>query len=161
MFVLRYHSPIIYRYERKGNCRRGGTISSPACGYYGGEPSLQLTALLIELLHKLDKEVAVETNGTHILPENVDWITLSPKDAFIASPAAKVVLKRCNEMKVVFTGNELPNYDNIACDHYFLQPCDVDDAEQNKKIIEATIAYCLQHPKWRLSLQTHKLLGIR
>ena len=127
----------------------------------GGEPALQLTALLIELLHKLDKEVAVETNGTHILPENVDWITLSPKDAFIASPAAKVVLKRCNEMKVVFTGNELPNYDNIACDHYFLQPCDVDDAEQNKKIIEATIAYCLQHPKWRLSLQTHKLLGIR
>lgn len=127
----------------------------------GGEPSLQLTALLIELLHKLDKEVAVETNGTHILPENVDWITLSPKDAFIASPAAKVVLKRCNEMKVVFTGNELPNYDNIACDHYFLQPCDVDDAEQNKKIIEATIAYCLQHPKWRLSLQTHKLVGIR
>ena len=119
----------------------------------GGEPSLQLTALLIELLHKLDKEVAVETNGTHILPENVDWITLSPKDAFIASPAAKVVLKRCNEMKVVFTGNELPNY--------VLQPCDVDDAEQNKKIIEATIAYCLQHPKWRLSLQTHKLLGIR
>lgn len=127
----------------------------------GGEPSLQLTALLIEQLHKLDKEVAVETNGTHILPENVDWITLSPKDAFIASPVAKVVLKRCNEMKVVFTGNELPNYDNIACDHYFLQPCDVDDAEQNKKIIEATIAYCLQHPKWRLSLQTHKLLGIR
>lgn len=127
----------------------------------GGEPSLQLTALLIELLHKLDKEVAVETNGTHILPENVDWITLSPKDAFIVSPAVKVVLKRCNEMKVVFTGNELPNYDNIACDHYFLQPCDVDDAEQNKKIIEATIAYCLQHPKWRLSLQTHKLLGIR
>lgn len=127
----------------------------------GGEPSLQLTALLIELLHKLDKEVAVETNGTHILPENVDWITLSPKDAFIASPAAKVVLERCNEMKIVFTGNELPNYDNIACDHYFLQPCDVDDAEQNKKIIEATIAYCLQHPKWRLSLQTHKLLGIR
>ena len=127
----------------------------------GGEPSLQLTALLIELLHKLDKEVAVETNGTHILPEKVDWITLSPKDAFIASPAAKVVLKSCNEMKVVFTGNELPNYDNIACDHYFLQPCDVDDAEQNKKIIEATIAYCLQHPKWRLSLQTHKLLGIR
>ena len=60
----------------------------------GGEPSLQLTALLIELLHKLDKEVAVETNGTHILPENVDWITLSPKDAFIASPADKVVLKR-------------------------------------------------------------------
>lgn len=88
----------------------------------GGEPSLQLTALLIELLHKLDKEVAVETNGTHILPENVDWITLSPKDAFIASPAAKVVLKRCNEMKVVFTGNELPNYDNIACDHYFCNP---------------------------------------
>lgn len=127
----------------------------------GGEPSLQLTALLIELLHKLDKEVAVETNGTHILPENVDWITLSPKDAFIASPAAKVVLKRCNEMKVVFTGNGLPNYDNIACDHYFLQPCDVDDAELNKKIIKATIAYCLQHPKWRLSLQTHKLLGIR
>lgn len=127
----------------------------------GGEPSLQLTASLIEMLHGLGKEVAVETNGTHILPENVDWITLSPKGAFITSVSANVVLKRCNEIKVVFTGNELPNYDDIACDHYFLQPCDVGDEEKNKEIVEATIAYCLQHPKWRLSLQTHKLVGIR
>ncbi len=127
----------------------------------GGEPSLQLTASLIELLHSLGKEVAVETNGTHLLPENVDWITLSPKDAFITSASAKVVLKHCNEMKVVFAGNELPNYDDIACDHFFLQPCDVGDEGKNKEIVEATIAYCLQHPKWRLSLQTHKLVGIR
>lgn len=127
----------------------------------GGEPSLQLTASLIELLHSLGKEVAVETNGTHFLPENVDWITLSPKDAFITSASAKVVLKHCNEMKVVFAGNELPNYDDIACDHFFLQPCDVGDKGKNKEIVEATIAYCLQHPKWRLSLQTHKLVGIR
>lgn len=127
----------------------------------GGEPSLQLTASLIELLHSLGKEVAVETNGTHFLPENVDWITLSPKDAFITSTSAKVVLKHCNEMKVVFTGKELPNYDDIACDHFFLQPCDVGDEGKNKEIVEATIAYCLQHPKWRLSLQTHKLVGIR
>lgn len=127
----------------------------------GGEPSLQLTASLIELLHSLGKEVAIETNGTHFLPENVDWITLSPKDAFITSASAKVVLKHCNEMKVVFTGNDLPNYDDIACDHFFLQPCDVGDEGKNKEIVEATIAYCLQHPKWRLSLQTHKLVGIR
>lgn len=127
----------------------------------GGEPSLQLTASLIELLHSLGKEVAVETNGTHFLPENVDWVTLSPKDAFITSASAKVVLKHCNEMKVVFTGNDLPNYDDIACDHFFLQPCDVGDEGKNKEIVEATIAYCLQHPKWRLSLQTHKLVGIR
>lgn len=127
----------------------------------GGEPSLQLTASLVDLMHKLGKEVAVETNGTHGLPENVDWITLSPKDAFVASISAKVVIKRCNEMKVVYTGHELHDYDDIMCDHYFLQPCDVGDVVKNKEIVKATIDYCLKHPKWRLSLQTHKLLGIR
>lgn len=127
----------------------------------GGEPSLQLTASLVDKLHELGKEVAVETNGTHLLPDNVDWITLSPKDAFITSASAKVVLKRCNEMKVIFKGNELPQYDDIACAYYFLQPCDVGDVERNKEIVKAAIDYCLKHPKWRLSLQTHKLIGIR
>lgn len=127
----------------------------------GGEPSLQLTTSLVDLLHDMGKEVAVETNGTHSLPENVDWITLSPKDAFVASASAKIVLKRCNEIKVVFTGDELPNYNDIACDHYFLQPCDVGDLSKNNEIVKAAIDYCLEHPKWRLSLQTHKLVGIR
>lgn len=127
----------------------------------GGEPSLQLTASLVELLHQQDKFVAVETNGTHPLPTNVDWITLSPKSPFIHTDKAKVCLKKCNELKVVYTGQPLSDFSYIKSDNYFLQPCETEDTEQNKRILKETIAYCLSHPQWRLSLQTHKLIGVR
>lgn len=132
----------------------------------GGEPSLFLTASLVDLLHKYGKFVAVETNGTHPLPENVDWVTLSPKDAFIhaegekANPATPV-LTRCNEIKVVFGGSPIPDYSHIAATHQFLQPCDTGNEEKNRQIIQETIAFIQAHPSWRLSLQTHKLLNIR
>ena len=93
----------------------------------GGEPSLQLTASLVESLHRIGKKVAVETNGTRQLPDNVDWVTLSPKDLFL-SPQAKVVLRRADEIKVVYDGKHEPDtYSNIEVRHRFLQPCDTGD----------------------------------
>lgn len=127
----------------------------------GGEPSLQLTNSLVEGLHGVGKYVAVETNGTHELPSNVDWITLSPKDHFVRTDAA-IVLRRCNEIKVVFTEQGLPSeYAEVQADQHFLQPCDVGDEARNAEILKRTIDYCLAHPIWRLSLQTHKLIGVR
>ncbi len=127
----------------------------------GGEPSLQLTESLVDKLHEIGKYVAVETNGTHLLPENVDWITLSPKDAFVTGTQSKIVLKRCNELKLVFTGAPLADYSMIDVAHYFLQPCDMGNEAKNKEILEDTINYCLAHPQWHLSLQMHKLIGVR
>lgn len=127
----------------------------------GGEPSLQLTRSLVDLLHKAGKHVAVETNGTHPLPDNVDWITLSPKDAFLPVAAAHVVLGRCDEIKLVYTGAPLPEYPDLHVRHLFLQPCDTGQEDRNRQLLAEAINYCLQHPEWRLSLQTHKLTGIR
>lgn len=132
----------------------------------GGEPALQLTESLVEMLHLLGKTVAVETNGTVELPENVDWITLSPKDMFFGEKA-KPVLKYADELKLVFDGDCkdarpcVSTYANINVKHRFLQPCDTGDPEKNNEIIQKTIEYCKEHPEWRLSLQTHKILNIR
>ena len=127
----------------------------------GGEPALQLTESLVEMLHLLGKTVAVETNGTVELPKNVDWITLSPKDAFLGEKATPV-LKYADELKLIFDDKNEPKlYQNININHRFLQPCDTGDASKNKEIIQKTIEYCKEHPEWRLSLQTHKILNIR
>lgn len=127
----------------------------------GGEPALQLTESLVEALHVIDKTVAVETNGTLALPDNVDWITLSPKDTWLKGEAAPV-LERANELKVVFDGVHEPQaYSNIAVSHRFLQPCDTGDAERNAEIVQATIEYIKKNPAWRLSMQIHKILNIR
>lgn len=117
----------------------------------GGEPSLQATERLVDLLHQRGKRVAIETNGTHALPTNLDWVTLSPKEG------SKAVLERANEVKVVFTEQTDQDVEkwrtSIRADHYFLQPCSC-------KNTEAVVDYILQHPQWRLSLQTHKYIGI-
>ena len=133
----------------------------------GGEPALQLTESMVEMLHLLGKTVAVETNGTIELPENVDWITLSPKDMFLGEKA-KPILREADELKLVFTENMckddvhiVSTYAHINVKHRFLQPCDTGDPEKNKEIIQKTIEYCKEHPEWRLSLQTHKILNIR
>ena len=90
---------------------------SPWVVVTGGEPSLQLTASLVESLHRIGKKVAVETNGTCQLPDNVDWVTLSPKDLFLG-PQAKVVLRRADEIKVVYDGEHEPDtYSNIEVRH--------------------------------------------
>lgn len=133
----------------------------------GGEPALQLTESLVEMLHLLGKTVAVETNGTVELPKNVDWITLSPKDMFLGEKA-KPVLTAADELKLVFSEDMcrdasqcVSRYAHIKVAHRFLQPCDTGDAAKNAEITKKTIEFCKEHPEWRLSLQTHKLLNIR
>lgn len=120
----------------------------------GGEPLLQLDAPAVEALHARGFQVAVETNGTQAPPAGVDWICVSPK------AGAPLVLCAGNELKLVYpqTGAEPVRFEELRFDHFFLQPMDGPDAAGNTR---AALAYCLAHPRWRLSLQTHKLLGIR
>lgn len=113
----------------------------------GGEPSLWIDDHLIDLLHEADKYVCVETNGTRQLPDTIDWVTCSPKEG---SP---VVLKKTDEIKVVYTGQDVSAYLAIPTTHHFLQPC---SCRNTKEVVE----YILHHPEWRLSLQTHKLIEI-
>ncbi|MBR5353099.1 MAG: radical SAM protein [Bacteroidales bacterium] len=133
---------------------------SPWVVVTGGEPSLSLTPSLVEALHQIGKKVAVETNGTRPLPNNVDWVTLSPKDLFLGTQA-RVTLRRADELKVVFDGVHEPDtYSDIDVRYRFLQPCDTGDPDRNRTIVQQTVEYIKAHPEWRLSLQTHKLLNI-
>jgi 7-carboxy-7-deazaguanine synthase len=119
----------------------------------GGEPLLQVDAALIEALHAQGFEVAVETNGTIKAPAGLDWICVSPK------ADAKLEQTSGNELKLVFPQQKIKpeNVEGLAFDHFFLQPM---DGEQVAANTQATVEYCLAHPKWRLSLQMHKQLGI-
>jgi 7-carboxy-7-deazaguanine synthase len=120
----------------------------------GGEPLLQLDSTLIRALHGEGFEIGIETNGTLLPPDDVDWICVSPK------ALADLLLVRGNELKLIYPqeGAEPERYTGLAFDHFFLQPMDNPQRAQNTA---AAIEYCLAHPKWRLSLQTHKLIGIR
>ncbi|HEX4198010.1 MAG TPA: 7-carboxy-7-deazaguanine synthase [Caulobacteraceae bacterium] len=120
----------------------------------GGEPLLQLDAALIEALHAEGFSIAVETNGTIAAPDGLDWICVSPKaDAPLAQTAGQ-------ELKLVYPqpGVDPARYEILAFERFSLQPMDGPDREANTS---AAIAYCLSHPRWRLSLQTHKYLGLR
>ena len=127
----------------------------------GGEPSLFVDEQLLQALHLTGKKIAIETNGTRPLPSGIDWVTLSPKFGFEGGDAMPCVLDRCDELKVVYTGQDLSQYDSIAAEHRFLQPCYVDDEEQRFLNQRQCVDAVLSNPKWRLSLQTHRLLGIR
>lgn len=107
------------------------------------------------------KIIAIETNGTCLLPNGIDWITLSPKHGFEGGETKPCILTECNELKVVYTGQDLSQYDNIHAVHRFLQPCYVDDEQQRQANVLACVNAVLTHPGWRLSLQTHRLLGIK
>lgn len=125
----------------------------------GGEPTLQLTSSLIDLLHAEGRYVMMETNGTHPLPDGceVDWITCSPK-------GAPLRIQRIDEVKVVFddkSAQDIQQYESLPAKEYRLQPCDVQDPDRNRQILKATIDYCLAHPQWKLSLQTHKIINVR
>lgn len=125
----------------------------------GGEPTLQLTASLIDALHGIGKRIAIETNGTRPLPGTVDFVTLSPKDSWCSN--AKVVLESADEIKIVFDGKTDPQrYLAIPANHYFLQPCDTGDAAESQRILSDCVAYVLSHPQFRLSLQTQKIIHI-
>jgi 7-carboxy-7-deazaguanine synthase (Cx14CxxC type) len=120
----------------------------------GGEPLLQLDAPLIEALHARGFEVAIESNGTLPAPPGVDWVCISPK------AGADFVQQTGDELKLVFpqAGAEPERYERLEFANFFLQPMDGPDRDANTR---AAIEYCLAHPRWRLSLQTHKLLGLR
>lgn len=120
----------------------------------GGEPSLQVDRLLVDLLHSHGYELAMETNGTHPIVDGIDWITCSPK--------GNTVIKRCNELKCIFEETtQVPDDHGISAEYKYLQPCDVQDAERNAQIVKRCFDYILQHPEWRMSLQTHKLVGFK
>lgn len=128
----------------------------------GGEPALQLNNKMIELLHNAEKTVAVETNGTKELPKWVDWITVSPKEPYVGK-AGKVILTSADEVKIVLddkTKHEDPTY-GVRADWYFVQPCDTGDKERNKAIMQQCVEFIKKNPKWRLSLQTQKILNVR
>jgi 7-carboxy-7-deazaguanine synthase (Cx14CxxC type) len=119
----------------------------------GGEPLLQLDQLLLRSLHSRQFEIAVETNGTLRAPDGVDWICVSPK------VGAKLMQKSGDELKLVYpqSGIEPGGFESLPFRHFFLQPLDGPSRDMNTQL---AVQYCLDHPMWRLSLQTHKLLGI-
>lgn len=121
--------------------------------FTGGEPLLQLDAALIEAMHRVGFAIAIETNGTLPVPPGVDWICVSPK------MGAKLVVEKGNEIKVVIpqAAQELSAYEQLDFEHFFVQPMDGPLAEFNTRL---AIDTCKRNPKWKLSLQTHKLLQI-
>ena len=132
----------------------GGAGGRPCVVCTGGEPLLQLDAAAVSALKARGFEVAVETNGTQAAPPGLDWICVSPK------AGAELSLCAGNELKLVFpqAGAEPGRFESLAFDHFFLQPMDGPLVERHTR---EALAYCLANPRWRLSLQTHKLLGIR
>ena len=127
----------------------------------GGEPSLFIDHDFVALLkHYTGKRIAIETNGTNPLPDNIDWVTLSPKGAYPGGDTFPLVIDRCDELKVVYTGQPLDGYFKISATHRFLQPCFCADPDLRDANLQATIQAVLADPRWRLSLQTHRLLNI-
>ena len=144
----------------------------------GGEPSLQVDKPLVDALHAAGFYICIETNGTHPLPEGIDWITCSPKETSLQHSAvsgqAPLALKRVNEVKVVFTGTYDPEVwrSQLEAEHWMLQPLRftgewlidhaVDEWEDDRNDnLDDTVRYILAHPFWRLSVQLHKIVGLR
>jgi len=134
----------------------------------GGEPTLQADEQLVALLHDQGYEVAMESNGTRPAPHNIDWLTISPKTPLTWKD--KNGWRWPDELKVVFEKDTRPD-DVLAsfldrssanpCPLLYLQPCDTGDATRNILIMQDCVDYIQRHPQWRLSLQTHKLIGIK
>lgn len=119
----------------------------------GGEPLLQMDDEFISTVHRSDFEIGIETNGTKIPPEGIDWICVSPK------ANAEFILKKGHELKIVFpqSGMNPRQYQDLDFDHFFIQPMDGPNQGEN---IEKSKEFVVKNPKWKLSLQTHKILGI-
>ena len=120
----------------------------------GGEPLLQLDGAAVEALHAEGFRIAVETNGTVAAPDGIDWVCVSPK------ARAPLAIHAGNELKLVFPQPDAPpeRFESLAFEHFFLQPMDGPSRDANTR---GAIDYCLAHPRWRLSLQSHKIVGIR
>ncbi len=132
---------------------KGNVLSEPYVVCTGGEPLLQMDEALIKAIHKAGFEIGLETNGTLIPPDGIDWICVSPK------ANADLILKNGNELKVVYPqcGMNPRVHEKLKFDHFYIQPMDGINQTENIKRSEK---FVLDHPKWKLSLQTHKILGI-
>ena len=130
-----------------------GVRGKPLVVCTGGEPLLQLDEPLVDALHAAGFEIAVETNGTQPAPKGLDWICVSPK------AGAELVLTRGTELKLVFPqpGAMPERFADLDFQHFFVQPMDGLEAKRNTRL---AVAYCMEHPQWRLSVQTHKVVGI-
>lgn len=120
--------------------------------FTGGEPSLQLDKAIIDAFHDAGYLIHIETNGTRELPEGIDWVTMSPKTDW--QPSGKVVLKKADELKLVYTGQDVSTWESFDAGLFYLQPCSCQNTEE-------VVTYVMSHPLWNLSLQTHKMLDIR
>lgn len=132
----------------------------------GGEPSLFIDKNFIKRLkEETGLEIAIETNGTRELPAGIDWVTVSPKTGMSDFGDSQLNVKHADELKVVDVGQELEGYFNLDCVKestvMLLQPCFVNDENERLKNTRRTIRRVLSDPRWRLSLQTHKILGLR
>jgi 7-carboxy-7-deazaguanine synthase len=130
-----------------------GSGGRPLVVCTGGEPLLQLDEPAIDAMHAKGFEIAVETNGTQLAPKGLDWICVSPK------AGADLVLKHGTELKLVFPQSQaMPEqFEGLNFQHFFLQPMDGIERKRNMRL---AVEYCMSHPKWRLSVQTHKVVGI-
>lgn len=150
-------SAVLARWPNVADGRAVG--GSPLVVCTGGEPLLQLDEAAIDALHAVGFAVAVETNGTQPAPAGIDHICVSPK------ADAPLVLERGHELKLVYPQTQPDaqpeRFASLEFDAFYLQPMDGPTAEVTRANTEAAVAYCLAHPQWRLSLQMHKLLGIR
>ena len=126
----------------------------------GGEPTLQADKILIAAWHQADYYVAMETNGTHPIPEGIDWVTCSPKSAFVKSEA-HLAITQANELKLVFDDEHPVEDYGLKTEYKYLQPCDTGNASRNRLIMNHCIKFIQEHPEWQLSLQTHKIIGIQ
>lgn len=136
------------------------------CVITGGEPTLQLEQELIDAIHNTGMSIAIETNGTHPVPEDIDFVTVSPKTPYEGDVAAKVVVTECDEVKVIMTEKisveTIREFERtIKADYYYIQPCDCGYIEPNKKVMQRAVEFVKYHPNWRLSLQQQKILNVR
>src|SRR5690606_17665399 len=119
----------------------------------GGEPALQMDDVLVECFHRNNIEIAIETNGTVTLPDHIDWVCVSPK------ANTEIIVRKGNELKLVFPQkeNKPEDFTHLDFEHFYIQP--LDDENQTGHIY-ACVQYCKSRPQWKLSLQTHKIIGI-
>jgi len=150
---LAHHVRALWDTDNTGSPEIGGGTPYVICT--GGEPLLQLDAPMIAALKDAGFEIGVETNGTLRAPDGIDWVCVSPK------ANAKLVQTSGNELKLVYPQSEPEarpeRFVHLAFEHFFLQPKDCDRQAEH---IQAAAQYCMKHPQWRLSLQTHKLIGL-
>lgn len=126
----------------------------------GGEPTLQVDDALVRMLHQYAYYIAIETNGTRAVNSEIDWVTLSPKQNFVGDKGINIV-KKCDEVKVVFDGKTPIRQYGVVAKYYYVQPCDTGDEKRNKEIINQCIQFVKENPIWKISLQTHKMLNVR